>query len=184
MALQIGGGIFGATQGQAQQNAMANYYDYQAKQIATQSAMASDAVERQGGIQSSQADAKGRQVIASQRVAMAANGLASDSYTYQNNIDDTVAKSKLDSLAIQYNADMNSWNIQNNAGQQIAGLNSAASNARAAGKSALIGGLLSTAGQFSDTWSKWQQTSAGATQTTPIPTYRSTQTNHSWQDSW
>jgi hypothetical protein len=64
-------------------------------------------------------------------------------------------------MAILYNADIQAKNIRTNAALQQAQYLSQAAQERAAGSIAYSTGLLSTVGQFADSWSKWSQTSGG-----------------------
>ncbi|MDR3561257.1 MAG: hypothetical protein P4N59_07455 [Negativicutes bacterium] len=164
--LQAFGALYGGLAARSQQNAMANYYQYQAGAVKTQADLASNNIEQTAGMQISHLADQGRQVLGAQRVGMGANGISSDSFSYQQVQDTTVAQNKLDQLAVAYNADTKSWGIENNANIEAAGYESAASNARKAGNMALVGGLLNGAAQFSDTWAKWQQTSQGQTPAT------------------
>ena len=88
---------------------------------------------------------------------MASHGL-SQSATYQNILDDTITRSERDAMAIMYNADIQAKNIRTNAALQQAQYLSQAAHERAAGSIAYQTGILSSIGQFADSWSKWSQT--------------------------
>lgn len=171
--LQAFGAGFGAVSSRNQRYAMASYYQYQAAAVKNQATLAANNIEQVAGMQISQVADQGRQVLGAQRVAMGANGISSDSFSYGQVLDSTVAQNKLDQMAVAYNADMKAREIQNNANIEAAGYEASAANARKAGNMALVGGLLNGAAQFSDTWAKWQQTSQGQTAAAPaVPTVK------------
>lgn len=161
MGLQLGGGIGSAFAAKAYHNSNANYLDSMSQVTKIMSDKAIDSAAYAGGMAESAARAKGQSLIGSQKAAMASRGLSSGSFTYQNILDDTTARSELDALAIQYNTDVQQQNIRNDANMKIAGYNSQAAAERTAGKIAFTSGLLSTGTQFFQNYSKWSDTSQG-----------------------
>ena len=163
MGLQLGGGIGSAFASQAYHNSNANYLNSMSQVTQIMADKAIDSAAYSGGMAESAVRAKGQSIIGSQKAAMASRGLSSGSFTYQNILDDTAARSELDALAIQYNTDVQQQNIRNDANMKIAGYNSQASAERTAGKIAFTSGLLSTGTQFFQNYSKWSDTSQGRT---------------------
>ena len=163
MGLQLGGGIGSAFAAQAYHDSNANYLDSMSQVTKIMSDKAVDSAAYAGGMAESAARAKGQSLIGSQKAAMASRGLSSGSFTYQNILDDTTARSELDALAIQYNTDVQQQNIRNDANMKITGYNSQAAAERTAGKIAFTSGLLSTGTQFFQNYSKWADTSQGKT---------------------
>ena len=163
MGLQLGGGIGSAFASQAYHNSNANYLNSMSQVTQIMADKAIDSAAYSGGMAESAARAKGQSIIGSQKAAMASRGLSSGSFTYQNILDDTAARSEVDALAIQYNTDVQQQNIRNDANMKIAGYNSQASAERTAGKIAFTSGLLSTGTQFFQNYSKWSDTSQGRT---------------------
>jgi len=98
------------------------------------------------------------QVESAQRAALVANGVDLSSVTAQDLVSDTLSKSRLDELAIRYNADINSWNTTEEAKFKKWSLYTEAAQSRASGANALASGkrkafttLLSTAASMAGT---------------------------------
>lgn len=157
---QLIGGIMGARANAGYHEANAAYLESMNGLNQVQANQAVDSVQYAGGMQSSAVRNKGISLMKSQKASMASHGL-SQSATYQNVLDDTITRSERDAMAIMYNADVNAKNIRTNAALQQAQYLSQAAQERAAGKIAYRAGILSTIGQFADSWSKWSQTSMG-----------------------
>jgi len=166
MGLQLGGGIMSAFGSQSTHDSNANYLTTMSNITQAMASNAANSAEYAGGMAASAASNKGKAMVESQKTYMASHGLASGSTTYNGILDNTVDQSEKDALAIQYNADMQAWNIKTQANLQSAQYLSQANAEKTAGKTALVSGLLSTASQFSDTYNKWNQTSKGVVQPT------------------
>ena len=91
---------------------------------------------------------------------MASSGL-SQSATYQNLLDDSISRSEMDALAIQYNADLQSNNTRTSGKMQSAQYAAQATGERSAAQIAYKAGLLSTASQFANNYMSFSQTSMG-----------------------
>ena len=157
---QLFGGLIGAGAQADYHNANARYLESMNELNQIQANQAIDSTLYAGGMQSSAARNKGISLTKTQKAAMASHGL-SQSATYQNILDDTITRSERDAMAILYNSDIQAKNIRTNAALQQAQYLSQAAQERAAGKIAYRTGILSTIGQFADSWSKWSQTSMG-----------------------
>ncbi len=135
------GGIYSAyaqmQQGQMQQD----MYNFQADQILQQGEEQAKAVRKQG-----------RQVLASQQAAMAANGMALDSVTADDISYDTLKQSSLDELLIKYNANVNAFQARQ-----------AGKNAKTAARINATNTLIGSATQVADSWNQWAKTSRGKT---------------------
>ena len=137
------------------------YYDYLAEQTQKQSIEVDNATNEQVGVisqdagrQTTQVIQDSNQTIASQKAAMAANGVYSDSGTSQDILSDTIDKRALDEAAVRYNADQAIWQTRRSGINQKMGLSAQeadyrikGNNAKAAGKmgalSTLVGGAAS-----------------------------------------
>jgi hypothetical protein len=75
-------------------------------------------------------------VESAQRAALVAKGIDLSSVTAQDLASETMSKSKLDELAIRYNADINSWNVMQDAKYKKWGLDTEAMYSRLTGKNA------------------------------------------------
>lgn len=159
--LQLAGGIFSSMQAKRQGDAARDYYDFLANETLRKADITTEQLYRQGGLMRSTVETKGRQAIASARAAMAANGITADSVTYDDVIRDSVGQSTLDELAVEYAANEKAREVRDDANTQYSAYKSAGDNAGKAGQVAQMGGLLSTAGQFANTWGNWSQTSMG-----------------------
>ncbi len=160
MGMQLVGGIASAKANQGYHEANAGYLEAMNALNQAQANQAIDSTLHVGGLQSSATRNKGISLSKTQKAAMASHGL-SQSITYQNILDDTITRSERDAMAIMYNADVQAKNIRTNAALQQAQYLSQAAQERAAGKIAYHAGILSTIGQFADSWAKWGQTSGG-----------------------
>ena len=160
MGLQLVGGLASAGASKAYHDANAGYLESMNALNQAQAEQAINSVQYVGGMQSSAVRNKGISLTKSQKAAMGSHGL-SQSITYQNILDDTITRSERDAMAILYNSDIQAKNIRTNAALQQAQYLSQAAQERAAGKIAYRAGILSTIGQFADSWAKWSQTSGG-----------------------
>ena len=160
MTNQLIGGWSAAGAQRDYHNANANYLESMNELNQIQANQAVDSTMYAAGMQSSAVRNKGISLAKSQRAAMGSRGL-SQSATYQNILDDSITRSERDAMAILYNADVQAKNIRTNAALQQAQYLSQAAQERAAGKIAYNAGILSTVGQFADSWSKWSNTSMG-----------------------
>lgn len=139
--------------GRAEQNynnAQAFQQDQQGKMALQQGERQSTAIQDTAKIQGKQFKTEAAQYNASQRAALAANGL--QGVTAEDIQSDTINKQKLDEAAIRYNADVKSWESNENAKnenyayqEQAKGYRNAGRNARAAGKREAFTTLLGTA---------------------------------------
>jgi len=154
---QLYGGIMGARAQRDYHDANASYLESMNELNQIQANQAIDSTLRAGGKQSSAVRNKGISLTKTQKAAMASHGL-SQSATYQNILDDSITRSERDAMAIMYNADIQAKNIRTNAALQQAQYLSQAAHERAAGSIAYQTGILSSIGQFADSWSKWSQT--------------------------
>lgn len=154
---QLIGGMMGAKANAGYHEANASYLESMNALNQIQANQAIDSVQHGAGLQSSAVRNKGISLTKTQKASMASHGL-SQSATYQNILDDTITRSERDAMAILYNADIQAKNIRTNAALQQAQYLSQAAQERAAGSIAYRTGLLSTVGQFADSWSKWSQT--------------------------
>ena len=143
-------------QGQAQKNMM----NYQAQAAAVQEQVVQNTaaanisgIQQQAAEQSTilgrtQATQKGAQLAAEGAQGLDGSGTAADIAK------DTFTKQQLDQMTLQYNANVQSWNVTNNANAQLWGLGAqegqysmGASNAAIAGDIGAAGSLLSSAAQ-------------------------------------
>lgn len=182
--LQLMGGIQSAKAQRDYHNANADYLDSmgQLNTIMTENAV--DSLMHSSGMQASEARIKGLSTTKSQKAAMASRGLASNSFTYQNLLDDSITRSEMDALAIQYNADVQAMNMRTNNKIQVAQYKGQAAGERAAGKIAYWSGILSSGSQFANNMLSWSQTSMGRSggnsasaptvNNTPTPQYQIT----------
>lgn len=152
MAITVAAGGFSAYQKVQEGKATAKMYQYQ-----------SDALEQEKGLVQRTADVNSKfnqdaamrdsatlsrnvaQLEGAQKVAAAANGIGGGSVTSADIAVDTYDKFQMDKLAIQYNADMKSWQIQNEAKSNIWGLSEQQKQLRAAGKNAKKAGYMNAA---------------------------------------
>lgn len=131
------------------------YYDYLARQTDVQSSELDKATEQElssisadTGRQMADVHKNANQTISSQKAAMAANGVYSDSGTASDIVGDTVDKMALDEAAVKYNADQSMWQTKRNAINQKLNLSAQSltqriqgNNARLAGKTAAISSI-------------------------------------------
>lgn len=156
-AAQLYGGIKSGEAQQAYHNANADYLTTMNEINQAQAQQAIESVQKVGGMNASQVRNKGISLTKTQKATMASHGL-SQSATYQNILDDSITRSERDAMAILYNSDIQAKNIRTNAALQQAQYLSQAAQERAAGNIAYRNGILSSIGQFADSWSKWSQT--------------------------
>lgn len=153
----------------------ADYYTF----LAGQNNQQAIAVEKSGvadvsGIQTQAAlttEQKAREVArisGTQRAALAASGVTSDSGSARDIAADTATTAARDAAAIRYNADLKSYQVGREASLRAQALRSQAGQFGAAGVNATrTGGLNATASllggatQVADQWYKWRQTSGG-----------------------
>ena len=137
------------------------YYDYLAEQTKKQSIEIDNATGEQVSVisqdaarQATQVIQDSNQTIASQKAAMAANGVYSDSATSNDIIGDTIDKRAIDEAMVRFNADRAIWQTRRSGINQKIGLSAQESdyrikgaNAKNAGRIAavntLVGGALS-----------------------------------------
>jgi hypothetical protein len=160
MGMQLMGGIGSARANRDYHNANASYLESMNELNQIQANQAIESTLQVGGRNSSAVRNKGISLAKTQRAAMASHGL-SQSATYQNILDDTITRSERDAMAVMYNADVQAKNIRTNAALQQAQYLSQAAQEKAAGRIAYRAGILSTIGQFADSWAKWSDTSQG-----------------------
>lgn len=109
--------------GQYEQGKMnESYYNYMGDQALMQEKEAAKATEENLSLINQDTARKtaaviedSNQIIASQKAAMAANGVYSDSGTFSDIIGDTVDKQALDEAAIKFNADQEVWQTKRQA---------------------------------------------------------------------
>lgn len=142
-------------QGVAQQK----YYNYVADAAEAEGELAykrgekqSDLIQDSASFQGKRQKIEAAQIASSQRAALAANGIDLSSVTASDLATETMSKSRLDELAIRYNADINTWNTMEDAkykrwsGQfQAAGNRFAGKSAKRAGQMQAMTTLLGTA---------------------------------------
>ena len=160
MGMQLFGGIGAAKAQRDYHNANAEYLETMDQVNRQMNENAIDSVQRAAGMQASEVRIKGQSMTKSQKAAMASRGL-SNGYTYQNILDDSIARSEMDAMAIQYNADVQSQNIRTSGKIQSAQYRAQAAGERAAGKIAYSSGLLSAGSQFANNFLSFGQTSMG-----------------------
>lgn len=119
-----------------------------------QAELIQDSAKFQGIKQKTQA----AQVASAQRASLVANGIDLGSVTSADLASETMTQAHLDELAIRYNADVDSWNVGEDAKFKKWGLDVEASNdrtsganARASGKRQAFTTLLSTAASMAGT---------------------------------
>lgn len=156
-AAQLYAGIKSGEAQQSYHDANARYLEQMNELNQIQANKAINSVQYTGGMQASAVRNKGISLTKTQKATMASHGL-SQSATYQNILDDSITRSERDALAILYNSDIQAKNIRTNAALQQAQYLSQAVWERAAGKIAYRNGILSSIGQFANSWSKWSQT--------------------------
>lgn len=160
---QIASIAFSAYSQYQQGVAQSRMYDYQAaaakqegeaalKRGETRAGLVQDAAKDQGKQQARSA----AQLSASQKAALAANGIDLSSVTAQDITLDTSNKVAMDEMAIRHNADLESWSVKNEGiysnwqKQTEATQHSLASkNAKKAGKREAFGTILGGAAQIS-----------------------------------
>lgn len=190
--LQGGAGAYQA-QAQISEGSRQNkYYRYMASLKDTEARLVKDTARRQ---ESALQDNASRQSVAlndelkrvqgSQRVALAASGVAAGSVSAEDIALDTMSRAKADELAIRFNADRSSQEALRqgdfeamNLTNEAAGLRAAGRNAKTAAKTAAFSTLLSSATQVADTWYKHSLTKAAPAKNSKyVPDYRGSGTN-------
>lgn len=156
----VAGGVsaYGAyQQGQAQKNMM-NYQAQAAavqQQIVKQTATANiTGVQEQASLQATQLARSQAVTKGAQEAAMGAQGI-DGSGTAADIAKDTFTKQQMDQMTLQYNANVKSWNITNQANAQLWGLGAqqqqytyGAQTSEEAGDISAVGSLLNTASQI------------------------------------
>lgn len=120
--IQAGGSVLSAY-GQIQQGkANENYYNYLGDQANKQAAEVDVATGEQLSNINTEAARKTKdvvqqssQTISSQKAAMAANGIFSDSGSFTDIVGDSVDKQALDEAAVKFNADQEMWQLKRQA---------------------------------------------------------------------
>lgn len=161
-----GSGIIGAFGASATADANAASYNYKA-QVATNNSIIAkrnaDAATEAGGIAGQNNDLKTKNMVATQLVTQAANGLDVGSGTNVNVRDNAEALGHLDTLTILSNAAKNAagFKAQGMNFEAEAGLDKAsAQNAETAGDYNIATSLLGSAGSVSSKWAGYQRTGA------------------------
>lgn len=142
----------------AQADAQAKQYEYQAQVAEQNAALANRQAEsnaESGAMKAQQVLQRAKQVKAAQAAAYSANGVDVSSGSALDILSDTEAQGQLDKANMLYDAANNTWSLQSQAvnyQNQAAANRSSANNAREAGKmnsmSALLTGVSSLAGQY------------------------------------
>lgn len=162
-------GAAGITQayGQYQQGKMnESYYNYLGDQTKKQAELVDEATGEQlasinfdASRQNKQVVENSNQTISSQKAAMAANGVYSDSGTFSDIINDSVDKQAMDEAMVKYNADQSSWQVKRSDINQKLELKTReidyrtqGKNARVAGNMNAFGTLVGTAAQSGATY--------------------------------
>lgn len=165
MATSIAGGVTAANAQKAQGKASQNYYNY----IAEQNRLAAEAAEKtgeqkdtlsqnQGALESQKVSRTARQFEGAQKASLAANKIGGGSVTAADLILDTFDKSRLDEIAVRFNADTRSYEAKENAKYTAWDLRNqeklnrmAGSNARMAGNAAANATKINTVSSVLDT---------------------------------
>lgn len=152
--LTLMGGLYTADQQRKQGAAEQAYYNMEAKLKEREA----EQFVLQGQTDQLSLARSTRQLMASQRAAMAANGIALDSGTAQDIAWDTIYQSALDQAAIKYNAENAAWASNYEAGlKRVAG-----AQANAAGRANAAATLIGTATAMAKQWMMMSDTSAGS----------------------
>lgn len=134
-------------------------YQYQAGQLEKQKQIVQQRADINSQLNQYAASEQGAKLMkeyqvtaGTQKAALAAQGIGGGSVTAEDIASSTFDKAKLDQVALKYNADLKSYEIQEEAKNDIYGLNvqqsylnAMAKNARTASKSKAFGTLLGTA---------------------------------------
>ena len=178
MALTAAAGVTAAYGKREEGISQANQYRYAASVMDRQA----EATRRTADINKSQVQygaslqakslgEKVAEVTGAQKAAIGAN-IGGGSVTGADIIKDTMTKSKMDELAIRYNAEQKNWGIENEAQNEIWSLNTqkkqylqAAKNARRAGNIGAMTSLLSTATSTASAYNKYNFGTYGRTYT-------------------
>ena len=159
----VGSGLVGAIGAKTSADATAASYDYKA-QVASNNAVIAkrnaDEATRTGEFQAQAQGLKTKNLIGTQLVTQASNGLDVGSGTNVNVRQSAEELGHLDTLTILHNA------AKNAAGFKAQGMNfeaesqldkASASNAKTAGDFSMVTSLLGSAGSFSDKWIGYKQ---------------------------
>lgn len=134
-------GMYASGQAQKQQNkyqqAVVQQQAILAKRAADQN---TQLVQLQASQDTKQLQRKYAVLEGAQKAARAASGLGGGSKTEGDIATDTFRTQSLDEQAIRYNADLKSWNISQNAGMEVWGLDTQANMYGMAAKNAAIAG--------------------------------------------
>lgn len=158
-------GVYSAYSSIQSGNAQSKMYEYQADQLNQQKTLAQQTADLNSKLNQDTASQQGKQLMnqtkelyGSQKATLAAQGVGGGSVTAEDIMSNTFNKAKLDQIALRYNADVKSWEYQNEAKNQIWGLtnqqnylNTAAKNAKKAGYSNATSTLLMTAASMAAT---------------------------------
>lgn len=150
--LQVVGGITQAAGQQQAGQSQAAYNEYMAGEMDKQAV----AIEQQGARDIGDFKKQVSRVDATQKAALAANGVYSDSGTAQDISGDTATQAKLDELTLKYKYDWEAYKAKS----QAKGYRMTGANAVAAGNTAAAGTMIGTASQVANNWSRWSQTGA------------------------
>jgi len=159
IGLSAAAGVYSAYNQYQQGNSEGQYYNYLSNQSAQQGQLALERGKQQAKViqdlashQIKDLKTAGAQMSASQRAALAANGIDASSVTAQDIATDTLSKQDMDELAIRYNANTRAWEAQTDANYQDYAARAeadqyryASRNARRAGKTNAFSTLLGTA---------------------------------------
>ena len=173
MAIQGAGSAtsaFGAYEGGLAQQSYYNYLQSQdvKEAVATEKEgqVQANLAEDQGSVESAASGRKTKEVLGAQ-TATAGADIGGGSATSADIVNDTFNKSRLDQMAIKYNADIKSWKATNDAAQKSFALKQQAAGYGIAGKAAAkkgeidaLNGLISGSGQVAKTWYSGQQFSS------------------------
>jgi hypothetical protein len=121
-------------------NYLGNQADKQADQVDKTTDEQLSIINMDAGRQENKVIENSNQTISSQKAAMAANGVYSDSGTFSDVVGDSVDKRALDEAAIKYNADQASYVTKRQAINQKLELRSQAITARMQGSNARTAG--------------------------------------------
>ena len=144
MAMQIGGGLYSASNQIKAGKDERNYYNMsaandeaQAKIVKIQGDRAVTNTQDKAAFDDARLHDQVASVEGSQKVALAANGVGAGSTTAEDIARDTMTKAAKDEALIRYNADSASDAINKDTNVQVMGLNEQARQKRYAGKMAV-----------------------------------------------
>ena len=144
MAMQIGGGLYSASNQIKAGKDERNYYNMsaandeaQAKIVKIQGDRQVSNIQDRAGFDSAAQHDQVAALEGSQKVALAANGVGAGSTSAEDIARDTMTKAAKDEALIRYNADMSSDEVNKQTNVQVMGLNEQARQKRVAGKMAV-----------------------------------------------